>query len=155
MIREGKVEDITGIMELGTEAANLSPVYHGLELDSQRVRRYLAMMMASKVHFVVVLEVKGNIEGALLGHVSQMLWMKGRQVGDQFFYVRPAHAGHSKDLVNKFLEWASDQPNVKMIGLSTSFGQNIERTEKFFSKCGLTKIGSIFVLDGESSVKPN
>lgn len=150
MIREGKVGDITQIMTLGKEAADLSPVYYGLEMDEQRVRRYLAMMCSSKLHHVGVLEIGGNIQGALLGHVSSMLWMKGRQVGDQFFYVRPRYSGHARALVEQFLGWAKELPNVNMIGLSTSFGNNLERTGKFFESCGLKKIGGIFILDGDS-----
>lgn len=151
MIREGTILDITGIMALGEEAADLSPVYHDLELDKQRVRRYLAMMVSSQAHHVGVLEVDGKVEGALLGQVSSMLWMKGRQAGDEFFYVRPAHAGHARGLVNQFVTWAKTKPNVKMIGLSTSFGKDLEKTEQFFESCGLVKIGSIFIERGDES----
>ncbi len=150
MIREGTVQDITGLIELGKEAADLSPVYHGLEIDEQRVRRYVAMMIASKTHHVGVLEIDGRIEGALLAQISQMLWMKGRQAGDEFFYVRPAYAGHASALVGQFVEWAQSKPNVNLVGLSTSFGKNIEKTERFFESCGLKKIGGIFILNGDS-----
>lgn len=151
MIREGTIKDITGIIALGKEAADLSPVYHDLELDEQRVRRYLAMMVASRTHHVGVLEVNGTVEGALLGQVSTMLWMKGRQAGDDFFYVRPAHAGNARVLVRQFVDWAKPLPNVKMVGLSTSFGKDIEKTENFFESCGLSKIGSIFIQTGDES----
>ena len=145
MIRQARIADMDALMELAREAKEESPVYRDIPLDEPKVRRTGAMMISSALHWAGVIETNGKVEGALLGHTATLFFSSKKQASDFFFYVREPARGHAPALIRAFFTWAAERPGVGMIGLSNSFGVEIERTESLYSAMGLRRIGGIWL----------
>ena len=104
------------------------------------------MIISSPTQFAWVDEVNGEINGVLLGVVNE--WVRSRQkvASDDFFYVNEKSRRAGYFLAKKFIKWASARHDVKIIGLSNSSGiGDAERTEKFYSRLGLHRVGGIYL----------
>ena len=104
----------------------------------------------SAEHFVVIAEVDGKIEGALIGVTHQLWYSRRKQASDLFFYVTENGKGVGANLMRRFISWAKNNPGVKEIMLGTTSGiGDMERTKKLYQRMGAVRIGDTFVLPQE------
>ncbi len=149
MIRKAENKDISGIMELVKEAHS-SSISRFVKLDPKTVRTNVQVCILSAEHFVVVAELDGKIEGAMIGVTHQLWYSKKKQATDLFFYVTEEGIGVGANLMRRFISWAKDNPGVKEIMLGTTSGiGDVERTKKLYERMGAMRIGDTFVLPQE------
>ena len=72
MIREGKFEDISGIIAVVKDAHEKS-ISSNVPLDSKVLRKNLQVCVLSKEHYVLVVDLGESIEGAFIG-VTHQIW---------------------------------------------------------------------------------
>ena len=149
MIRKAENKDISGIMELVKEAHS-SSISRFVKLDPKTVRTNVQVCILSAEHFVVVAELDGKIEGAMIGVTHQLWYSRKKQATDLFFYVTEEGIGVGANLMRRFISWAKDNPGVKEIMLGTTSGiGDVERTKKLHERMGAMRIGDTFVLPQE------
>lgn len=144
-IRSARVEDVKAIVELGYMAREASPVYRVHPVSEPKFRGILAKMIASKRHYVGVIDKSGEPVGVLMGYVAELPFSTQKQAADWMFYVKDGSKGYAPILIKDFLAWAWEQAGVVMVGLTNSSGAHMERTEALYSKMGLHRIGGIWL----------
>ena len=149
MIRKAENKDVSGIMELVKEAHSHS-ISRFVKLDHKTLRTNVQVCILSSEHFVVVAELDGKIEGAMIGVTHQLWYSKKKQAADLFFYVTEKGIGVGANLMRRFISWAKDNPGVKeiILGVTSGIGDS-ERTKKLYERMGAMRIGDTFVLPQE------
>tara|TARA_R110002020_G_scaffold475930_1_gene714610 strand:+ start:6823 stop:7272 length:450 start_codon:yes stop_codon:yes gene_type:complete len=149
VIRKAENKDISGIINLVKEAHSKS-ISHTVKLDPKTLRTNIQICILSAEHFVVIAEVDGKIEGALIGVTHQLWYSRRKQASDLFFYVTENGKGAGANLMRRFISWAKNNPGVKEIMLGTTSGiGDTERTKKLYERMGVVRIGDTFVLPQE------
>ena len=149
MIRKAENKDISGIMELVKEAHTHS-ISRFVKLDPKTLRTNIQVCVLSAEHFVVVVELEGKIEGAMIGVTHQLWYSRKKQAADSFFYVTENGIGWGAKLMRRFIGWAKENPGVKEVMLGTTSGiGDAERTKKLYERIGAVRIGDTFVLPQE------
>ena len=150
MIRPAKVEDITGIINLGSRLLDKSPVLPSH--NPLKARKALAFFISGKKSCVFVSERQGEIVGFVIGIVDEYWWSEEQYVTDVGFFVDFNHRSSGAALARRLLKWAKQFKKVKYMSLGVSSGMDsIERTGKLYDKLGFEKAGGIYtkLLDGE------
>tara|TARA_R100001086_G_scaffold208318_1_gene124110 strand:+ start:178 stop:627 length:450 start_codon:yes stop_codon:yes gene_type:complete len=149
MIRKAEFKDVSAIMEVAKEMHKKS-LSVSVPVDSKLLRNNLQVCILSAEHFVLVVELEGKIEGALIGVTHQLWYSKKKQATDLFFYVTDRGTGWGAKMMRRFISWAKDNPGVREIMLGTTSGiGDVERTKKLYERMGATRIGDTFVLPQE------
>ena len=149
MIRKAEFKDVSAIMEVAKEMHQKS-LSVSVPVDSKLLRNNLQVCILSAEHFVLVVELEGKIEGALIGVTHQLWYSKKKQATDLFFYVTDRGTGWGAKMMRRFISWAKDNPGVREIMLGTTSGiGDVERTKKLYERMGATRIGDTFVLPQE------
>jgi len=149
MIRKAEFKDVSAIMEVAKEMHQKS-LSISVPVDSKLLRNNLQVCILSAEHFVLVVELEGKIEGALIGVTHQLWYSKKKQATDLFFYVTDRGTGWGAKMMRRFISWAKDNPGVREIMLGTTSGiGDVERTKKLYERMGATRIGDTFVLPQE------
>ena len=149
MIRKAEFKDVSAIMEVAKEMHQKS-LSVSVPVDSKLLRNNLQVCILSAEHFVLVVELEGKIEGALIGVTHQLWYSKKKQATDLFFYVTDRGTGWGAKMMRRFISWAKDNPGVREIMLGTTSGiGDVERTKKLYERRGATRIGDTFVLPQE------
>lgn len=145
VIRDARPGDITQVMALGRMALK-SAFYRDLPPDETGFRRVMMYCIGSPAQFCQVVEIDGQIEGILAGHVEKIWYSTKKQASDILFFVTPKGTGAGGLLARRFLRWARQRPGVALIGISVSYGGvNVKRTGKMLQKLGLTYVGGIYM----------
>ena len=149
MIRKAESKDISGIMGVVKEAHTKS-ISNNVPLDPKTLRTNIQICVLSAEHFVVVVELDGEIEGTLIGVTHQLWSSRKKQAADLFFYVTDNGKGWGAKLMRRFISWAKDNRGVKeiMLGINSGIGDS-DRTRKLYERMGATRIGDSFVLPQE------
>ena len=149
MIRKAENKDVSGIMKVVKEAHTKS-ISKNVSLDPKTLRTNIQVCVLSSEHFVVVVELDGEIEGALIGVTHQLWYSRKKQAADLFFYVTDNGKGWGAKLMRRFISWAKDNRGVKeiMLGINSGIGDS-DRTRKLYERMGATRIGDSFVLPQE------
>ena len=137
MIRKAESKDISGIMGVVKEAHTKS-ISNNVPLDPKTLRTNIQICVLSAEHFVVVVELDGEIEGALIGVTHQLWYSRKKQAADLFFYVTDNGKGWGAKLMRR----------VIMLGINSGIGDS-DRTRKLYERMGATRIGDSFVLPQE------
>ena len=149
MIRKAEFKDISEIIEVAKDAHKKS-LSDSVPIDLKILRNNLQVCILSAEHFVVVAELDGKIEGAMIGVTHQLWYSRKKQATDLFFYVTEEGIGVGANLMRRFISWAKDNPGVKEIMLGTTSGiGDVERTKKLYERMGAMRIGDTFVLPQE------
>ena len=119
-------------------------------IDPKILRNNLQVCILSAEHFVVVVELKGKIEGVLIGVTHQLWYSKKKQAADLLFNVTEECTGWGAKLMRRFISWAKENPGVKEIMLGTTSGiGDTERIKKLYERMGAVRIGDTFVIPQE------
>ncbi len=149
MIRKAEFKDVSGIMEVAKDAHEKS-LSNSVAIDPKTLRNNLQVCILSTEHFVLVVELEGEIEGVFIGVTHQLWYSKKKQATDLFFYVTEKGTGWGAKMMRRFISWAKESPGVKeiMLGISSGIGDT-DRTRKLYERMGAVKIGDNFILSQE------
>ena len=149
MIRKAEFKDVSGIMEVVKDAHSKS-ISNIVPLDAKTLRNNLQVCVLSPEHFVLVVELGDQIEGAFIGVTHQIWYSKKKQAADLFFYVTENGTGWGAKMMRRFISWAKDNRGVHevMLGINSGIG-DAERTRKLYERMGAIKVGDSFVLPQE------
>jgi GNAT superfamily N-acetyltransferase len=149
MIRKAEFKDVSGIMEVAKDAHEKS-LSNSVAIDPKTLRNNLQVCILSAEHFVLVVELDGEIEGVFIGVTHQLWYSKKKQATDLFFYVTEKGTGWGAKMMRRFISWAKESPGVKeiMLGISSGIGDT-DRTRKLYERMGAVKIGDNFILSQE------
>jgi len=130
--------------------AHTKSISNNVPLDPKTLRTNIQICVLSAEHFVVVVELDGEIEGTLIGVTHQLWYSRKKQAADLFFYVTDNGKGWGAKLMRRFISWAKDNRGVKeiMLGINSGIGDS-DRTRKLYERMGATRIGDSFVLPQE------
>lgn len=149
MIRKAEFKDVSGIMEVAKDAHEKS-LSSSVSIDPKTLRNSLQVCILSAEHFVLVVELDGEIEGLFIGVTHQLWYSKKKQATDLFFYVTEKGTGWGAKMMRRFISWAKENPGVEeiMLGISSGIGDT-DRTRKLYERMGAVKIGDNFILSQE------
>jgi len=149
MIRKAEFKDVSGIMEVAKDAHEKS-LSNSVAIDPKTLRNNLQVCILSAEHFVLVVELEGEIEGVFIGVTHQLWYSKKKQATDLFFYVTEKGTGWGAKMMRRFISWAKENPGVEeiMLGISSGIGDT-DRTRKLYERMGAVKIGDNFILSQE------
>jgi hypothetical protein len=149
MIRKAEFKDVSGIMEVAKDAHEKS-LSNSVAIDPKTLRNNLQVCILSAEHFVLVVELEGEIEGLFIGVTHQLWYSKKKQATDLFFYVTEKGTGWGAKMMRRFISWAKENPGVEeiMLGISSGIG-DADRTRKLYERMGAVKIGDNFILSQE------
>ena len=149
MIRKAEFKDVSGIMQVAKDAHQKS-LSSSVPLDAKTLRNNIQVCVLSAEHFVLVVELEGEIEGLFIGVTHQLWYSKKKQATDLFFYVTEKGTGWGAKMMRRFISWAKENPGVEeiMLGISSGIG-DADRTRKLYERMGAVKIGDNFILSQE------
>lgn len=146
MIRQGRLEDIPRIFEIGQWY--LDQIQDGYKIDWKNGPKDLRYLMSSKQGRVLVAEVDGKVVGTLIGQVVKQAFVDVRYATDLAFVVEPGHPVQAVMLARHFIHWARKQPNVKEVTLQISTGlANVDRVARMYEKLGMRNMGGCFTVN--------
>ena len=136
-------------MEVAKDAHEKS-LSNSVAIDPKTLRNNLQVCILSAEHFVLVVELDGEIEGLFIGVTHQLWYSKKKQATDLFFYVTEKGTGWGAKMMRRFISWAKENPGVEeiMLGISSGIG-DADRTRKLYERMGAVKIGDNFILSQE------
>ena len=136
-------------MEVAKDAHEKS-LSSSVSIDPKTLRNNLQVCILSTEHFVLVVELDGEIEGVFIGVTHQLWYSKKKQATDLFFYVTEKGTGWGAKMMRRFISWAKENPGVEeiMLGISSGIGDT-DRTRKLYERMGAVKIGDNFILSQE------
>ena len=136
-------------MEVAKDAHEKS-LSNSVAIDPKTLRNNLQVCILSAEHFVLVVELEGEIEGLFIGVTHQLWYSKKKQATDLFFYVTEKGTGWGAKMMRRFISWAKENPGVEeiMLGISSGIG-DADRTRKLYERMGAVKIGDNFILSQE------
>lgn len=146
-VRFATVTDIFALVEMGSRL-HAESVYSFLPYDSERVESQVAEYVSGRGERVfLVAERNGVLIGMLAGHLDQYFFCNERVAVDVFFFVEKPHRGGTAALalIETFAAWAEERGAVELC-MSVSTGIDMEKTERFYQKLGLRRMGSIHKL---------
>tara|TARA_R110002020_G_scaffold108418_1_gene251298 strand:- start:1215 stop:1664 length:450 start_codon:yes stop_codon:yes gene_type:complete len=149
LIRKAEFKDVSGMITVVKEAHSKS-VSNVVPLDSETLRKNMQVCVLSPEHFVLVVELDGEVEGLFIGVTHQLWYSRKKQASDLFFYVTEKGTGWGARLMRRFITWAKGNRGVKeiMLGINSGIGDS-ERTRKLYERMGAVKVGDSFVLPQE------
>ena len=149
MIRKAEFKDVSGIMQVAKNAHQKS-LSSSVPLDAKTLRNNWQVCVLSAEHFVLVVELDGNIEGAFIGVTHQLWYSRKKQATDLFFYVTDKGTGWGAKMMRRFISWAKENRGVSeiMLGIGSGIGDP-DRTRKLYERMGAIKIGDNFILPEE------
>jgi len=130
--------------------AHTKSISNNVPLDPKTLRTNIQICVLSAEHFVVVVELDGEIEGALIGVTHQLWYSRKKQAADLFFYVTEKGRGWGAKLMRRFISWSKENRGVKeiMLGINSGIGDK-DRTRTLYERMGAVRIGDSFVLPQE------
>lgn len=139
MIRDAKMNDIDFMIALGKDVLSKSSNSF-MEVDDNKCRRNMAMMIASKQFIAVVDEHEGKLRGFLFGMVESMFFTNVKYATDIAII---SVSGNGAGMIKQFIKWAKAQgARSLMMGVSTNIDS--ERTGKLYQILGFDYVGGIF-----------
>lgn len=149
IIRPAAFADIKEIVPF-LISANAVTATKDVPVDPDTLRNTLQRVINQPGHQCFLSLEKEKITGVLAA-VSNPIWFsKKKQVLDLVFYVEPAHAGHGYYLARRYLGWAKKLKGVAPgeIYLGVLSGMNLDRTQNFYERLGLTLTGYVYRTGG-------
>lgn len=141
MIRAARPGDIDAIVRLGIEALNNDP-YEELVISESGVREAATLCVSSSQCFAWVAEEDGEVKGAVVALVQDMLFYERKQASVLMFWCHIP--GDGIKLIRQFLRWARSRPIIKMIEFTLERNAD-PRIGKMLSRLGLKTALPIYI----------
>lgn len=125
--------------------AQESPVYRVMPIDDRKLADYIAKVIRSNEHAVLLHEGPAGIDGIYIGMLVQQFFTFETTAMDVLFYVRPERRGSraAVRLFRAFKAWAKAS-GARAIQVGTMTGIDPTRTAKFYRGMGLDEIGGVY-----------
>jgi GNAT superfamily N-acetyltransferase len=144
-VRHAAPEDAAGIDTLLRAMGRESPIFRAMPIDDRKLADYIAKVIRSSDHAVLLHEGPAGIDGIYIGMLVQQFFTFEITAMDVLFYVRPERRGSraAVRLFRAFKAWAKAS-GAKAIQVGTMTGIDPARTSKFYRGMGLNEIGGIY-----------
>ena len=125
--------------------AQESPIYRATPIDDRKLADYIAKVIRSSEHAVLLHESAAGIDGIYIGMLVQQFFTFEITAMDVLFYVRPERRGSraAVRLFRAFKAWAKSS-DARAIQVGTMTGIDPARTAKFYRGMGLNEIGGVY-----------
>lgn len=144
-VRPARPADAAVIDAMLRAMAQESPVYRAMPIDDRKLAGYIAKVIRSNDHAVVLHQGPSGIDGIFIGMLVQQFFTFETTAMDVLFYVRPERRGSraAVRLFRAFKAWARSS-GAKAIQVGTMTGIDPSRTAKFYRGMGLNEIGGVY-----------
>jgi GNAT superfamily N-acetyltransferase len=144
-VRRARPDDAGAIEAMMRAAHAESPIYRAMPIDDRKLKGYIADVIHSKDHAVLLHEGAAGIDGLYIGMLVQQFFTLEVTAMDILFYVRPQRRGTraAVRLWRAFEQWAAAR-GAKAIQVGTMTEIDPARTAKFYQGMGLRDIGGVF-----------
>ena len=141
-IREATEEDVFDILILAKEFSKEAPKSHKWNKD--KTEQFILSAMQNTNMTILVIDVDGEIEGALVGLISELYMSHTVQATELAWFVSKDYRGKpaSIRLVKTFEKWAKDK-GAMQIGMGDISG--ISSLEKLYTRLGYKIAESVYL----------
>jgi GNAT superfamily N-acetyltransferase len=144
-VRHATPEDAALIDAMLRAMGRESPIYRAMPIDDRKLADYIAKVIGSGEHAVLLHEGPSGIDGIYIGMLVQQFFTFEITAMDVLFYVRPERRGSraAVRLFRAFKAWAKSS-GAKAIQVGTMTGIDPARAAKFYRGMGLDEIGGVY-----------
>jgi GNAT superfamily N-acetyltransferase len=144
-VRHATPEDTAVIDTMLRAMGRESPIYRAMPVADRKLADYIAKVILSSEHIVLLHEGPAGIDGIYIGMLVQQFFTFEITAMDVLFYVRPERRGSraAVRLFRAFKAWARSS-GAKCIQVGTMTGIDPARTAKFYRGMGLHEIGGVY-----------
>ena len=141
-IREATEEDVFDILILAKEFSKEAPKSHKWNKD--KTEQFILSAMQNTNMTILVIDADGEIEGALVGLISELYMSHTVQATELAWFVTKDYRGKpaSIRLVKSFEKWAKDK-GAMQIGMGDISG--ISTLEKLYTRLGYKIAESVYL----------
>ncbi len=145
MIRKGRLEDIEGIIEIGTKLLNRS---NNSEVPVSRYAVFHAIrMFVSAPDKTILVAQHGNRFTGLIMAATETYWWADQKSGRRYvtdwsFYSE--RAGDGLKMLNIITQWAWSLPRVIEVNIARNFTNAEKQADIMFGEAGFERAGSIY-----------
>lgn len=141
-IREATQDDVFDILILAKEFSKEAPKTHKWNKDKTEQFIFSALQNTNMVIFVI--DVGGEIEGALVGLLSELYMSHTVQATELAWFVSKEYRGKpsSVKLVKTFEKWAEEN-GANQVGMGDIDG--ITNLEKLYNRLGYQRAESVYI----------
>lgn len=139
MIRPANPSDKDGIISLARKQMERYP----LRPDKDKINELVGLAISSARDFVWVVDVGGEVKGALIAFTADNLWAQ-RQNCNIVMWVSEV-PGYGEKLLRKFKEWVTPRRAIKVSGMSPDLEVD-PRALKLAERIGFKRHGGAYLL---------
>lgn len=144
-IRNGTIEDIEQIIDLGKVMYEESLHYGKLNFDEDKVRQLLEWAIEAYEGILIVADDNGKIAGGFLGCIGPLWFSTDPVAHDMAIFLHPdyRHGGLGVKILKEAIVIAK-QKGVFAFLVSNATGYESERVEKLFEFVGMKRLGGVY-----------
>jgi|TARA_B110000977_G_scaffold44963_1_gene61171 RimJ/RimL family protein N-acetyltransferase len=141
-IREATQDDVFDILILAKEFSKEAPKSHKWNKD--KTEQFLFSALQNTNMTILVIDADGEIEGALVGLISELYMSYTAQATELAWFISKEHRGKpsSLKLIKSFERWAKDN-GVNQIGMGDIEG--ISNLSKLYNRLGYYRAESVYL----------
>lgn len=142
MVRDATLADIPAMLRLG-EIMHAESRYSFMAYDAEKVAGTLRSLMGTG--FVRVHERNGEIDGGMVGYMTEAWFSRARVAAELALFVTPGKRGGMAAwyLLSEFSAWAENQ-GAQEITLAITTGVKVEETGRMYQRLGFEQVGGVF-----------
>lgn len=142
IIRRYKKGDVPDMVKHSREALEAFH-YSGIAFSNDKVSAMLIGNLRNPSFFCDVIDVDGEIGGALCAMVSEYIHSYEAYAQDWIFYIRPEYRSltGAVALIRNYVKWARSR-GVRQIRFDQSTGYKMDKFAVLMKRCGFQQIGT-------------
>lgn len=142
MVRDATLADIPAMVALGT-IMHAESRYSFMPYDGEKVAITLKTLIGAG--FVRVHERDGEIDGGMVGYMSEAWFSRAKVAAELALFVTPGKRGGMAAwyLLSEFSAWAENQ-GAQEITLAITTGVKVEETGRMYQRLGFEQVGGVF-----------
>jgi len=142
MVRDATLDDIPAMVALGA-IMHAESRYNFMAYDGEKVSATLRSLIG--VGFARVHERDGEIDGGMVGYMSEAWFSRAKVAAELALFVTPGKRGGMAAwyLLSEFSAWAENQ-GAQEITLAITTGVKVEETGRMYQRLGFEQVGGVF-----------
>ena len=142
--------DIDTLSRLATLFADMhtESAYAQHKLDHKKVFNILDRVANTDDHWGLIAWLGEKPIGIIGAYASPHKYVEGVVTCDHIVYIsaeyRTEYPTLGVHLINKYIEWAQEVPDIIEINIATTFGHKTEKVERLYNYLGFTKSGAYY-----------
>jgi GNAT superfamily N-acetyltransferase len=142
MVRDATLDDIPAMVALGA-IMHAESRYNFMAYDGEKVAATLRSLIG--VGFARVHERDGEIDGGMVGYMSEAWFSRAKVAAELALFVTPGKRGGMAAwyLLSEFSAWAENQ-GAQEITLAITTGVKVEETGRMYQRLGFEQVGGVF-----------